>query len=52
MRISSDGSDNWGKIFFNVDVVSLIEGLYFPQNNLEIQTEMSFLSIRHYKYFW
>ena len=29
MRNSSDGSDNWGKIFFNFDVVSVIEGRYF-----------------------
>ena len=31
MRNSSDRSSNWGKIFFNVDVMSLIEGLCFPQ---------------------
>ena len=29
MRNSSDGSDNLGKIFFNFDVVSLIEGPCF-----------------------
>ena len=29
MRNSLDGSDNLGKIFFNFDVVSLIEGPYF-----------------------
>ena len=31
MRNSSDKSDNWGNIFFNFNVVSLIEGPYFPK---------------------
>ena len=33
MRNSSDGSDNRRKIFFNFDVVSLIEGPFSPKQS-------------------
>ena len=33
MRNSSDGSDNWGEIFFNFDVMSFIEGPYFSKQS-------------------
>ena len=39
MRNSSDESDKWGKIF---DVVSLIEGPYFPKTTLKFKQKQVF----------
>ena len=33
MRDSSEGSDTWGKIFFNFDVVSFIKGPIFQKQS-------------------
>ena len=51
MRNSSDGSDKLGKMFFSFEVVSLIEGSYFPPKSENLDRK-SFLLIKHYKYLW